>query len=81
LNDEVSMHTTQDIIAEVSDLPVQDRVDVVDALLRTLNGNRPEIDRLWGELALHRHTELQSGSVVPVPVAQVLSKVRQHLKK
>ncbi len=75
------MHTTQEIIAEVSDLPVQARVDVVDALLRTLNGNRPEIDRLWGDLALHRNSELQAGSVVPVPAAQVLSKARQLLKK
>ena len=38
------MHKTEDIIQEAASLPVEERIIVVDSLLRTLNIPNPDID-------------------------------------
>ena len=75
------MHTAQEIISEASDLPVQARVAIVDALPLTLNKPHPDNDQVWGDLTLRRYAELSSGAVLAIPVEQVLAKVRERLKQ
>jgi putative addiction module component (TIGR02574 family) len=72
------MHGVKDIIEEAKQLPVDDRVTVVDSLLRTLNVPDPEIDREWAEAAEARLAELRSGRVKSVPGDQVLARIKDR---
>jgi len=69
------VHGVKDIIEEAKQLPVDDRVTVVDSLLRTLNVPDPEIDKAWAEVAEARLAELRSGHVKPVPGDHVLARI------
>ena len=73
------MHGVKDIIEEAKQLPVDDRVTVVDSLLQTLNVPNPEIDKAWAEVAEARLAELRSGRVKPVPGDQVLARIADRL--
>ena len=45
------MPSTEDIIQEAAALPVEERIIVVDSLLRTLNIPKPDIDTEWAAVA------------------------------
>jgi putative addiction module component (TIGR02574 family) len=72
------MHSTEDIIQEAAALPVEERIIVVDSLLRTLNIPDPDIDTEWAEVAKRRLKELRSGRVKPVPGDQVFARIRER---
>ena len=72
------MHGTKEIIQEAATLPVEERVIVVDSLLRTLNQPDAEIDKAWARIAQRRLADLRSGRVQPVPGDQVFSKVKER---
>jgi putative addiction module component (TIGR02574 family) len=72
------MHNTEDIIQEAASLPVEERIIVVDSLLRTLNMPDPDIDREWAVVARRRLAELRSGRVKPVPGDQVFTRIRER---
>jgi putative addiction module component (TIGR02574 family) len=71
----------KDIIEEASDLPVDERVKVVDSLLRTLNVPTPEIDKEWVETAEARLAELRSGRVKAIPGDQVLARIKARVAR
>jgi putative addiction module component (TIGR02574 family) len=71
------MHSTKDIIQEATALPVEERIIVVDSLLRTLNIPNPDIDTAWVKVAKRRLAELRSGRVNPVPGDQVFARIRE----
>jgi putative addiction module component (TIGR02574 family) len=73
-----AVHGMKDIIEEAKQLPVDDRVTVVDSLLRTLNVPDPEIDKAWAEVAEARLAELRSGRVRPIPGDQVLARIKDR---
>jgi hypothetical protein len=54
------IHSTEDIIQEAAALPVEERIIVVDSLLRTLNIPNPDIDTEWVGVAKRRLVELRS---------------------
>jgi putative addiction module component (TIGR02574 family) len=72
---------TKELIDEVVALPVEERVMVVDSLLRSLNPPEAEIDREWAEVAKHRLTEIRSGAVKPVSGQEVFDRVRERFEK
>jgi len=72
------VHGAKDIIEEAKQLPVDDRVTVVDSLLRTLNVPDPEIDEAWAEAAAARLAELRSGRVKAVPGDKVLARIKDR---
>ena len=72
------MHNTEDIIHEVTSLPVEERIIVVDSLLRTLNMPDPDIDEEWAVVAKRRLDKLRSGRVNPVPGDQVFARIRER---
>lgn len=72
------MHNTEDIIQEAASLPVEERIIVVDSLLRTLNMPDPGIDREWAVVARRRLAELRSGRVKPVPGDHVFTRIRER---
>ena len=73
------MHSTKDIIQEAAALPVEERIIVVDSLLRTLNIPYPSIDTEWAAAAKRRPIELRSRRVNPVPGDQVFARIRERL--
>ena len=72
------MHGARDIIEEAKQLPVDERVAVVDSLLRTLNVPSPEMDKAWAKVASARLAELRSGRLKPVPGDQVVARVKDR---
>ena len=72
------MHSTEEIIQEAAELPVEERIIVVDSLLRTLNIPNPDIDTEWVGVAKLRLAELRSGRIKPVPGDQVFSRIRER---
>ncbi len=72
------MHSTKDIIQEAAALPVEERINVVDSLLRTLNIPDPDIDTEWVEVTKRRLVELRSCCVNPIPGDQVFARIRER---
>jgi len=72
------MHSTEDIIQEAASLPVEERIIVVDSLLRTLNVPNPDIDQEWVGIARRRLVELRSGRVNPVPGDKVFARISER---
>ena len=72
------MHSTKDIIQEAAALPVEERIIVVDSLLRSLNIPDPGSDTEWTAVAKRRLAELRSGRVNPVPGDQVFARIRER---
>lgn len=69
------MNTAQAIIQEASALPIDERVSVVDSLLRTLDAPEPEIDAAWLAVAQRRLSDLRSGRVQSVPGPEVFARI------
>ena len=72
------MHNTEDIIQEATSLPVEERIIVVDSLLRSLNMPDPHTDKEWVVVAKRRLVEPRSGRVNPVPGDQVFARIRKR---
>jgi putative addiction module component (TIGR02574 family) len=75
------MHGAKDIIQEAAALPVEERVIVVDSILRTLNPPNPDIDKEWVAVAKRRLAELRSGRVRPVSGDHVFARIRERFAK
>jgi hypothetical protein len=67
--------TTEELIAEVIALPVEERALAVDSLLRSLNPPEADIDRKWAEVARRRWVELRSGAACSVPGDEVFERI------
>lgn len=72
------MSGSEDLIRKAELLPVDERLRVVDSLLRSLNPPDPDIDRLWIDEARRRLDEVRSGNVVPIDGAEVIQKLRER---
>lgn len=75
------MSNAQQIIDEAATLSAEDRVVVVDFLLKTLTPPDPDIDRRWANEATRRLDELRSGKVTAIPAEEVLEKARRRLER
>ncbi len=75
------MHGMKEIIEEAESLPVEERIVVIESLLRTLNPSTDEIDVEWTGVASRRLEELRSGQVKAIPGSEVLAKVRERFEK
>ena len=59
-------------------LPDEDRLELVEALLASLQSeDRPPFDESWREVIRRRSAELQSGQVVPIPWDEVKRRGRE----
>jgi putative addiction module component (TIGR02574 family) len=72
------MRGTQEIIQDAESLPVEERVKIVDSLLRSLNPPDPVMDHLWLQTAQRRLAELRSGMVEAVPGEVVMARLRNR---
>jgi hypothetical protein len=75
------MHGIKEIIKEAESLPIEERVMVIDSLLRTINPTTAEIDMEWVKVAKQRLTELRSGKAKAVPGNDVFAKIKNRFEK
>jgi putative addiction module component (TIGR02574 family) len=68
------MSRSQALLDEVDSLPIGERVQLVDRLLRSLHGTTPENDRRWLAEARKRLRDVRSGRVETIPGPDVLAK-------
>ena len=66
------------VFDEALSLPANDRLGLVDKLLRSLNlPTQGEIDSLWAKEAERRLGEIDRGEVELIPGEKVFEKIRQ----
>lgn len=70
----------EELIAQASSLPVEERVLIADSILRTLNPPESDIDQKWAQVAERRLAELQTGQVHAVPGAEVFARIWERFK-
>ena len=75
------MLSAKKIIDDAVQLPEEERVLVVDSLLRSLNQPQSEIDRQWAEVAQARLQELRSGAVTPTSGQDVFERINARLAR
>ncbi len=66
---------TKDLIDEALFLPVEERAQVVDSILKSMNPPEAETDKKWVEVAKQRLSELRSGKTNSVPGNEVFNKI------
>lgn len=70
--------TTENLLNTALALSDEDRVELVEALLASLQPeDRPPFDESWREVIQRRSAELRSGQVAPVPWAEVKRQARE----
>ena len=67
---------TQALIDQFRQLPVLERIEIVDALLATIDEPSTEIDRLWAAEADERLAAYRRGEIRAVELEEVLAKYR-----
>jgi len=71
----------KEIIEEAECLPVEERVMVIDSLLRTINPPLAEVEIEWIKVANRRLAEMRSGRVEAVPGGEVFDRIRSRFEK
>jgi putative addiction module component (TIGR02574 family) len=67
---------TKDLIAEISDLPVDQRAKIADQILQTLNAPDPDIESAWIQEVEARVEEYEKGKVEMIPAREVFKSLR-----
>ena len=74
--------TVAQIVKETRKLPREQRAALADRISLDLAEEvAPEIERAWGDVALRRLTELESGSEKPVPGAEVMARAKRIINR
>ena len=68
--------TSEDIIKQTSQLSANEKIELIDALLATVDKPDAEIDALWAKEAESRLTAYQNGEIQALDLNQVLVKYR-----
>lgn len=71
---------TKDLISEAMALPIEERVQLADSILKSLNQPEENIDKLWKETAKKRLAELRSGAIKAVDGNEVFNKIWERYK-
>lgn len=64
-----------ELAARISDLPDNEKFNLVDSILMQLDRPDPEIDRLWADEARKRWQAYKAGRLETVSYEQVMSKL------
>ena len=72
------MLKTDELLNEAISLPVELRAQLADALLKSLNPARAEIDELWAAEAERRGAEIEAGKAELIPGEDVFAKLRKR---
>ncbi|MBF0140762.1 MAG: addiction module protein [Magnetococcales bacterium] len=69
-------HIASSIESQARKLPPLARLELVDAILSSLDEPNQEIDRLWSQEAEERLAAYRRGEMKAIPLAEVLAKYR-----
>jgi putative addiction module component (TIGR02574 family) len=70
--------TAEQLLDAVLALPDEDRLEVAEALIASLQpSDRPPLDDSWREVIHRRSAELRSGKVVGIPWEEVRRQARE----
>jgi len=72
---------TKELIAEISDLPVEQRARIADLILQTLNTPEPDIELAWIQEVEERVEEYEKGNVELIPAQEVFKSLREITRK
>lgn len=72
---------TKELIAEISDLPVEQRARIADLILQTLNTPDPDIELAWIQEVEERIDEYEKGNVELIPAHEVFKSLREITRK
>jgi len=72
---------TKDLIAEISDLPIEQRARIADQILQSLNAPDPDIDSAWIQEVEERVEEYEQGKVELIPAQKVFKNLRNITEK
>lgn len=72
---------TEELIALISDLPIEQRVEIVDGILQSFHRIDPEIEQAWAEEAKRRLEEFKKGNAETIPGENVINDIRGRLTK
>ena len=72
---------TKELIAEISDLPVEQRARIADLILQTLNAPDPDIESAWIQEVEERVEEYEKGKVELISAQEVFKSLREITKK
>lgn len=75
------MHGVKDVLRDAESLPVEERIVIIDSLLRSLNNTSLEVDQEWIKVAKSRLSEIREGKVKTIPGEEVFAKIRERFKK
>lgn len=68
----------KDIVEEARQLPYGERTELIEQLIAdTARNLDPEIEKAWGDEALRRLEEMESGRVQGIPGEQVAAEIRK----
>jgi len=71
----------KEFIEEALALPVEQRAQIADILLRSLNRTDPQIDAQWADVAARRLAEIRSGVAKTTRGDEVFSRLRGKYEK
>ncbi len=70
--------SVKELLAEVISLPVEERVVLIDTLLRSLNSPEESLDGEWIAEAERRLDEVRSGRTAAIPADDVFAEIRKR---
>lgn len=75
------MLNTQELIEYAISLPIEERANIVDSLLKSINRPNKAIDKKWINIAKKRLDDLRTGKVQAIPGDIVFNKVKELFEK
>ena len=68
----------REIVEEARQLPYGERAELIEQLIAdSAKASDPKIEQAWGDEALRRLTEIESGKVKGIPADQVSAEIRK----
>jgi putative addiction module component (TIGR02574 family) len=68
---------TDELVSKIKELPDEDKVRLVDAILNELTKPDPEIDQVWADEARRRWVAYKEGRVSTVSYEEVIKKHKE----
>nr|VFK18823.1 MAG: putative addiction module component, TIGR02574 family [Candidatus Kentron sp. LPFa]VFK59901.1 MAG: putative addiction module component, TIGR02574 family [Candidatus Kentron sp. UNK]VFK70162.1 MAG: putative addiction module component, TIGR02574 family [Candidatus Kentron sp. UNK] len=74
--------STEKIVKEIPNIPVDDRLVLIDNLLKSVNlPAQEDVDSAWSEEVERRDRALDDGTAILIPGEEVLARVRERFSK
>ena len=72
---------TSEIISIAKTMPVEDRAEIVDSLLESMQPTDARIDELWKSEIEGRIASYETGAVELIPGSEVFEKIQKRFSK